>query len=64
MFALYPALIYKERGGERTHLCDDLLVFRRRSWRKKTRLRDLLRFGRKVIKGLPVINTALRSVPL
>jgi hypothetical protein len=35
MFALYPALIYKERGDERTHLRDDLLVFRRRSWRKK-----------------------------
>jgi hypothetical protein len=31
MFALCPALIYKKRGGERTHLHDDLLVSIRRS---------------------------------
>lgn len=35
MFALCPVLIYKERGGERTHLCDDLLVIGRRGWRKE-----------------------------
>jgi hypothetical protein len=35
MFALCPALIYKERGGERTHLHDDLLVSGRRNWRKE-----------------------------